>query len=96
MIAKSSDRARLQQYLDQYAFALRQANAIIMAGPNANNGSQANTANGQSSSSNGQSNSSNSQVNNSFTPQQNLGWWLHMMRGLREKISTLGVNNVTP
>jgi hypothetical protein len=78
----TTDQAKRQQWLDQYAFALRQAGAVIRGGTNAN---------GQNNGSN-----NNSQVNNNSlgfgTPQQQLGQWLHRMRGLREKLSGLSNN----
>jgi hypothetical protein len=62
-LARNNDR--MSQYLDRYAFALRQANALIVNGSN----------------SNGQT-----VTRNWGTPQQQLAMYLHMMRGLREKI----------
>jgi len=72
----------ISRYLDQYAFALSQARAVIAGGS---------TSNGQQSNSNG----SNGQGNNLSwgTPQQQLSMYLHMMRGLRDKIAGGGNNN---
>ncbi len=71
-------QARVQQYLAQYAFALGQAQAILVSGANATN-------------SNGQANNSNSQ--GWGTPQQQLAMYLHMMRSLQDKITSGGTNS---
>ena len=67
----SSKPARIQQYLDQYTFALKQAEAIIIHGS--------------------PSSTSTVQVNNryekSLTAQQQLAMYLHMMRGLQDKLA---------
>src|SRR5215213_9566826 len=71
---------RISRYLDQYAFALRQANAIIVNGANSN-GQGNNGSNGQT-------------LTQSWgTPQQQLAMYLSMMRGLRQKIAEGGNNN---
>src|SRR5512138_1464626 len=81
--------ARVSQYLDQYAFALGQANAILVGGVSSNAQSQDNNnANDQGNNSTGQS--TNAQSGNNFSAQQNMGMWLKMMRGLRQKIATEG------
>lgn len=72
-IKNSSKPAQIQQYLDQYAFALKQAEAIILQGS--------------------PSSVSNVKVNNhyerSLTAQQELAMYLHMMRGLQEKLGAV-------
>ena len=69
-IRNSSKPAESQQYLAQYAFALGQAEAIVLHGS--------------------PSSTSTVKVNNryerSLTAQQELGMYLHMIRGLREKL----------
>jgi hypothetical protein len=69
-IKNASKPAEVQQYLDQYAFALKQAEAIVLHGS--------------------PSGSAIVKVNNRFedslTAQQELATYLHMMRGLREKL----------
>lgn len=98
-----SNNAKISQYLDQYAFALRMANAVLVGGANTNG--QSNNANNQGNSSNGQNNSSSNQGTNSNgqgnnpgqgfgNSQQQMGAWLHMMRGLREKIAAEGGSGV--
>jgi hypothetical protein len=82
-------RDKTQQYLDQYAFALRQAYTIILRGTNAQG--QNNSTNSQSNSSgqgnsSGQANGASGQFNSNLTPQQQLAMYLHMMRGLRDKL----------
>jgi hypothetical protein len=69
----------ISRYLDRYAFALQQANAIIAGGVD-NTNNQPN-GNGQGS-------------NLGWgTPQQQLAQYLHMMRGLRQKIAQAGGSN---
>jgi len=72
-IKNSSKPAQIQQYLDQYAFALKQAEAIIQQGS--------------------PSSVSNVKVNNryerSLTAQQELAMYLHVMRGLQEKLGAV-------
>lgn len=83
--------ARISQYLGQYAFALGQANAILVGGASSN--AQGNNANSQGDNANGQSNNTqtnNAQSGNNFSAQQNIGMWLKMMRGLRQKIAVEG------
>ena len=69
-IRNSSKPAESQQYLAQYAFALGQAEAIVLHGS--------------------PSSTSTVKVNNryerSLTAQQELAMYLHMIRGLREKL----------
>jgi hypothetical protein len=69
-INSSSTPPEIQQYLNQYAFALGQAEAIVLHG--------------------GPSSTSSIKVNNRYekgrTAQQELAIYLHMMRGLREKL----------
>jgi hypothetical protein len=76
-LISSSDPAKTQQWLDQYAFALRQADAIIVRGSTAltnnNNNNQSNTSGERTSA------------------QQDLATWLHMMRDLQVKL-TSGTN----
>ena len=74
---QNRNNEKISRYLDQYAFALRQAYAIIVNGPDAN--TQSNNG------SNGQGN-----TRTWGTPQQQLAMYLHMMRGLREKIAEGG------
>ena len=69
-IKNASKPAEIQQYLDQYAFALSQGEAIVLHGsPSA---------------------AADVKVNNRFerslTAQQELATYLHMIRGLREKL----------
>jgi len=72
-IKNSSKPAQIQQYLDLYAFALKQGEAIILQGS--------------------PSSVSNVKVNNryerSLTAQQELAMYLHMMRGLQEKLGAV-------
>ena len=72
-IKNSSKPAQIQQYIDQYAFALKQAEAIIQQGS--------------------PSSVSNVKVNNryerSLTAQQELAMYLHVMRGLQEKLGAV-------
>ena len=69
-ISSSSSPAEIQQYLNQYAFALKQAEAIVL------HGSPSSTT----------TVSVNSRFEKSRTAQQDLATFLHMMRGLRAKI----------
>jgi hypothetical protein len=70
----SSSPAEFQQYLDQYAAALSRADAIIML-------------------SSSPSSTTSVKINNHFdasrTAQQDLAVYLHMMRGLRQKLGGL-------
>ena len=103
----NSHDSKIQQWLERYAFALRQASAIVRGGVNANgqaNNSTSSTSSQSSSSSSstttsGQSNNSNGQSlnqgGNNQSAQQQLAFWLHMMRGLRDKILTGDTNNTT-
>lgn len=84
---RTSDPAKAQQYLSQYAFALRQADALV-AGRGVNT-SNNNNNNGQSNNS-GSSNNSNNNGSNNQSAQMSLADWLHMMRGLRDKLTALG------
>ena len=72
-INSSSSPAEIQQYLNQFAFALGQAEAIVLHGS--------------------PSSTSTVKINNRFersrTAQQDLATFLHMMRGLREKLGGL-------
>lgn len=72
-IKNSSKPAQTQQYLDLYAFALKQAEAIILQGD-------------PSSTSNVKV---NNRYERSLTAQQELAMYLHMMRGLQLKLGTM-------
>ncbi len=76
---RTSDPARAQQYLSQYAFALRQADAIV-----ASHGTNTTSSNTGSSSSN------NTNSTNFGSAQGDLASWLHMMHGLQEKLANIG------
>ncbi len=83
----SSDPAKTQLWLSQYAFALRQADAIIAGRgmSTTKNQSSTQTSNGAS-------------VNRTTSAHQDLAGWLHMMRELREKLTgdandPLGLND---
>jgi len=88
----SNQQAKLQQYLDRYAFALSQASAIVINGSlNSNGQSSNNNATGQT------NNGSNGQNTTSSwgSSQQQLAMYLSMMRGIREKITGIGRHNTT-
>ncbi len=93
-LKNSSDQARMQRYLAEYAFALGRAEAIIKSG----------SPNGQANNSNGNSNSSSSSSNNSSSssstqkwgsPEQLLNIYLQWMRGLRMKIENGGPSGIS-
>ena len=69
-IKNASKPAEVQQYLGQYAFALTQAEAIVL------HSSPSGTANVKV----------NNRFEKSLTAQQELAMYLHMLRGLREKL----------
>jgi len=69
--SSSSSPAEIQQYLNQYAAALRQAEAIVL------HGSPSSTT----------TVTVNSRFEKSRTAQQDLARFLHMMRGLRAKLA---------
>ena len=69
----SSKPAEVQQYLDQYAFALKQAEAIIL------HGSPSSTADVKT----------NNRYEKSLTAQQELATYLHMIRGLQLKLGSM-------
>ena len=72
-INSSSSQAEIQQYLSRYAFALKQAESIVLSG------SPSSTLTVRI----------NSRFERSRTAQRDLATWLHMMRGLREKLGGL-------
>ena len=72
-INSSSSAAQIQQYLDHYAFALKQAEAIVL------HGTPSSTLTVKV----------NSRFEKSRTAQQDLATFLHMMRGLRVKLGGL-------
>jgi len=96
--AFNTNDARIQRYLAEYAFALRQAEAIILRG---NPKGQVNNPNGQNNNSNNNSsnNSNNSSTSKSTshwgTSEQLLNVYLQWMRGLRMKIENGGPNGIT-
>ena len=69
-IKNAAKPAEVQQYLSQYVFALKQAEAIVL------HGSPSTTANVKI----------NNRFEKSLTAQQELAMYLHMMRGIREKL----------
>ena len=81
------DRSKSGQYLDQYAFAFRQGFAIIVKG-DLNSNSQNNNSSNQGTGSNGQ-------FITNLSPQQQLAMYLHMMRGLQDKIMGSSTSNGT-
>jgi hypothetical protein len=82
---------RISRYLDQYAFALSQANALLVGG--GTNG-QSNNASGQGDNANGQENGNNPGANQSWgSPKQLMAQYLGMMRNLRAKIAAGGNAN---
>ncbi len=88
----ANQQAKLQQYLDRYAFALSQASAIVINGSlNSNGQSSNNNATGRT------NNGSNGQNATSGwgSSQQQLAMYLSMMRGIREKIAGIGTHNTT-
>jgi hypothetical protein len=72
-VKTSSKPAQIQQYLDQYRFALKQAEAIIALG---NPGSVSNVK-------------VNNRYERSLTAQQELAMYLHMIRGLQDKFKAM-------
>ncbi len=83
--AHPADPAKTQQWLSQYAFALRQADMIVQTRGTTKNQSNASTPNSTS-------------VNQTTPAQQDLARWLHLMRELREKLTgdandPLGLND---
>lgn len=69
-INSSSSAAEIQQYLNQFAFALGQAQAIVLHGTPSSTSTV----------------KINSRFERSRTAEQDLATFLHMMRGLREKL----------
>lgn len=69
-INRSASAAEIQQYLSRYAFALQQAESIVL------HGTPGSTLTVKI----------NSRFERSRTAQQDLAAFLHMMRGLREKL----------
>ena len=92
-LKNSSDQARMQRYLADYAFALGKAEAIIASD---NPSGQANNSNGKNSNSSSNSNnsSSNSSTQKWGSPEQLLNIYLQWMRGLRMKIENGGPNGI--
>lgn len=101
LIKNSADRSKLQQYLDQYALALRQAQAVVAHGgintTSTTSTGQGTSSNSQANNSSGQNSGSNAQVGNRYlnnlSTDQQLAVYLHMLRGLQDKISSLGLTN---
>ncbi len=93
-LVNSSDPAKTQQWISQYEFALRQADAIVM-GRGTNVASNNNNGNNSSSSStSGSSVNSNSNNTQFGSAHGDLAQWLHLMRDLQVKL-TSGVNGTS-